>query len=284
MQIVKTIQQVRDAVAAAKAQGRSIGFVPTMGALHTGHASLIETAAKKCDFVVVSIFVNPTQFGPSEDFDKYPRDLDADSQLCRSAGADLIFVPEVSEMYPSQNTTWVDVDHLTDHLCGISRPGHFRGVTTVCSKLFNIVTPDFAFFGQKDAQQFIVIKRMVKDLNMSLRIVVCPTIRENDGLAISSRNQYLTPAQRKDAPLLYQALQKCSQLIQDGTRHCPQLIKAAQQVIDQSSDIQIEYLSICSTKTLETLEIITDNALIAVAARLGSTRIIDNLIIDLNKH
>lgn len=283
MQIIKTIQQLRDAVAGARAEKKTIGFVPTMGDLHAGHLSLVQAASEKCDFVVVSIFVNPTQFGPAEDFDKYPRDLDADSKLCRSAGVDIIFAPEPGEMYPTRSITWVDVDNLTDCLCGASRPGHFRGVTTVCSKLFNIVTPDLAFFGQKDAQQSIVLKRMVADLNMPLQILICPTIREPDGLAVSSRNRYLTAAQRKEAPILYQALKKCRQLIDSGTRDCPRIIEAARQTINQAPGIQIEYINICSTETLTDLDIVTGNVLIAVAARLGATRLIDNLIMDVNK-
>ena len=190
-----------------------------MGALHAGHISLIEAAKRKCDFVVVSIFVNPTQFGPGEDFQKYPRPLKTDLQLCRKAGVDLVFAPTAKEMYSSENLTWVDVEKLTEPLCGRFRPGHFRGVATVCAKLFNIVLPDIAFFGQKDAQQAIVIKRMVADLNMPLKIVICPTIREKSGLALSSRNQYLTDQQKQDAAAIYKSLQKCRQLIKSGVRN-----------------------------------------------------------------
>jgi len=192
MEIAKTIESVRSLVKAARSRGKKIGFVPTMGALHIGHISLIEAAVKTCDFVVVSIFVNPTQFGPGEDLEKYPRPIDADLEICRKGGVNVVFAPTAEQMYPAENLTWVDVEKLTEPLCGQSRPWHFRGVTTVCAKLFNIVAPDIAFFGQKDAQQAIVIKRMAADLNMPLEIVICPTIRQPDGLAVSSRNQYLT--------------------------------------------------------------------------------------------
>ena len=202
MNIVKTIDEIREQVRQARQRGLRIGFVPTMGALHAGHCSLIETARRQCSFVVVSIFVNPTQFGPTEDFSRYPRNLSADAAMCEKAGADVIFAPEDSVLYPTPQRAWVTVEKLTDNLCGRFRPGHFRGVTTVCMKLFNIVGADAAFFGQKDAQQVAVIRRMVADLNLPLQIVTCPTIREPDGLAMSSRNQYLSAEQRKQAVLL----------------------------------------------------------------------------------
>jgi len=196
MEVVRTIESVRDLVKTARSRGKKIGLVPTMGALHIGHISLIKAAVKGCDFVVVSIFVNPTQFSPGEDFERYPRPIDADMEICKEAGVDVVFTPTTEQMYQKENLTWVNVEKLTEQLCGRCRPGYFRGVTTVCAKLFNIVGSDFAYFGQKDAQQAIVIKRMVADLNMPLEIVVCPTVRERDGLAVSSRNQYLTEQQR----------------------------------------------------------------------------------------
>ena len=200
MEVAKTIESVRNLVKAARSRKKKIGLVPTMGALHIGHISLVEAAVKDYDFVVVSIFVNPTQFGPGEDFEKYPRPLEADLEICKKTGVDVVFNPAPEQMYPQKNLTWVTVEKLTEPLCGMSRPGHFRGVTTVCTKLFNIVEPDVAYFGQKDAQQAIVIKRMVADLNMPLKIIVCPTVREQSGLAVSSRNQYLSEQQKYDAP------------------------------------------------------------------------------------
>lgn len=282
MEVVKTIKEVRAAVSSARADGKRIGFVPTMGALHAGHVSLIDRAVADCDFVVVSIFVNPTQFGPNEDFDKYPRDLDVDAAICEKAGADVIFAPSASEMYPSQNSTWVDVEGITDHLCGASRAGHFRGVTTVCTKLFNIVCPDQAFFGQKDAQQAIVIKRMVADLNMPLEIVVCPTVRHEDGLALSSRNKYLSDAERKDALLISKALKACAKAIVCGENDAEKLVALMKSIISGGA-VNIEYLSIVDTRTLENVSEIEGQVLVAIAAKVGKTRLIDNIFVDLNK-
>jgi pantoate--beta-alanine ligase len=283
MELARTIESVRQSVAAAHAAGKRIGFVPTMGALHAGHVSLIEAAAKRCDFVVVSIFVNPTQFGPSEDFDKYPRDLEGDMSICARAGVDLVFAPSASEMYAQVNVTWVDVEKLTENLCGRSRPGHFRGVTTVCAKLFNIVSPDVAFFGQKDAQQALVIKRMVADLNMPLEIVVCPTVRDPDGLAISSRNQYLSVEERKDAVLLSESLAECEKLVASGQRESKVLIESMRKIISKSSKAQIEYISIVDTETLADIDVIAGQALVALAVKFGSTRLIDNVLVGLDK-
>jgi len=279
MESATTIEQVRQSVAAARTAGKRIGFVPTMGALHAGHVSLIEAAIGRCGYVVVSIFVNPTQFGPGEDFDKYPRDLEADMSICKQAGVDLIFAPSASKMYQKENITWVSVDKLTLNLCGKFRPGHFRGVTTVCAKLFNIVQPDIAFFGQKDAQQALVIKRMVADLNMPLQIVVCPTVREPDGLAVSSRNKYLSAEERKDAVLLSAALAECEKLVAAGQRSCEALIEAMRKIISESSKAQIEYISIVDTETLADIDVIEGRALVALAVKIGSTRLIDNVII-----
>lgn len=283
MEVTGKITDVRRFVAQTRGQGKSIGFVPTMGALHEGHVSLTEEAVRTCDYVVVSIFVNPTQFGPSEDFDKYPRDLEGDMSICARAGVDLVFTPSATEMYHEKNITWVNVEKLTLNLCGRSRPGHFRGVTTVCAKLFNIVTPDVAFFGQKDAQQAIVIKRMVADLNMPLQIEVCPTVREPDGLAVSSRNQYLSAEDRKDALLLSAALAECEKLVNAGQRNCKALIESMHKIISQSSKVQIEYISIVDTQTLADIDVIEDEALVALAAKFGSTRLIDNIFVGLDK-
>jgi len=280
MEIAKTIESVKGLVKAAYSQGKKIGLVPTMGALHIGHISLIKAAVKSCDFVVVSIFVNPTQFGPSEDLEKYPRPLEKDLEICRKNNVDLVFTPSPKEMYPSENLTWVDVDNLTEPLCGQSRPGHFRGVTTVCTKLFNIVQPDIAFFGQKDAQQTIVIKRMVADLNMPLDIVVCPTVREADGLAVSSRNQYLTEQQRKDAAYIFKSLKKCQEMIDAGTTNAQKVIIKMQEILQRVPSIEVEYASIVDAETLQNVDKITGKILTAVAVKIGSTRLIDNILMD----
>ena len=283
MKIAKTIKSLRSLTKAARQQGRKIGLVPTMGALHIAHISLIEAAAKRCDFVVVSIFVNPTQFGPGEDFEKYPRPLDADLQICREAGVDVVFMPASKEIYRAENLTWVDVEKLTEPLCGQFRQGHFRGVITVCAKLFNIVGPDIAFFGQKDAQQAIVIKRMVADLNMPLEIVACPTVRHDDGLAVSSRNQYLTSQQRKDAVLIYKSLQKCRRMIDSGQTETQNITAQMRQILNSVPSIEVEYVSIVDVETLLGIDRIAGKALAAVAVKIGSTRLIDNILIDLSR-
>lgn len=283
MNVTQNIESVRNHIRKARNQSKTIGLVPTMGALHMGHISLIRAAKQKCDYVVVSIFVNPTQFGPSEDFDKYPRPLEEDSKICDKEGVDRIFNPTVEEMYPEKNITWVNVEKLTDNLCGRFRPGHFRGVTTVCAKLFNIVMPDIAFFGQKDAQQSIVIKRMVADLNMPLEIVVCPTVREQDGLAVSSRNKYLSEQDRQDAVYIYKSLQKCREIVDSGCRKTETIIAEMRNILQQKSSIQIEYISIVDDKTLENIEYIQDKALVAIAVRIGKTRLIDNIPLDIGE-
>ena len=280
MEVAKTIESVRNLVKAARSRGKKIGFVPTMGALHIAHISLIEAAVKECDFIVVSIFVNPTQFGPAEDFEKYPRPLDADLEICSKAGVDVVFVPTQEQMYGRKNLTWVNVEKLTEPLCGRSRPQHFRGVTTVCAKLFNIVAPDVAYFGQKDAQQAIVVKKMVADLNMPLEIVICPTVRRPDGLAVSSRNQYLSEQQKKDAVLIYKSLQKCREMIDAGITDCETIITQMRKVLSQVPSIKIEYISIVDAETLQGLEKIAGKVLAAVACRIGPTRLIDNILVD----
>ncbi len=280
MEVAETIESVGSLVKAARSKGKKIGFVPTMGALHIGHISLIEAAVKECDFVVVSIFVNPTQFGPGEDFEKYPRPLDADLEMCRKAGVDVVFNPTPEQMYPVENLTWVNVEKLTESLCGQFRPGHFRGVTTVCAKLFNIVAPDIAYFGQKDAQQAIVIKRMVADLNMPLEIVICPTVREPNGLAVSSRNKYLTEQQKKDAANIYKSLQKCRQMIDDGVKETSEIITEMRKILTQVPSIEIEYISIVDASTLRNIDRIAGKVLTAVAVRIGPARLIDNILVD----
>jgi len=280
MEVAETIEAVREQVTAARKKGKKIGLVPTMGAFHRGHISLIERAAKDCDFVVVSIFVNPTQFGPGEDFEKYPRNFDADLEECRKAGIDLVFAPGTEQMYQTENLTWVNVEKLTEPLCGQFRPEHFRGVTTICAKLFNIVQPDIAFFGRKDAQQAIIIKRMVADLNMPLKIVICPTVRDSDGLALSSRNQYLNEQQRKDATLIYKSLQKCSRMIDAGITDSKEIITQMHAILYQAPSINIEYVGIVDPETLQLLDHITGRVLAAVAVRIGTARLIDNILVD----
>jgi len=280
MEVAETIESVRALVKAARAKGKKIGFVPTMGALHVGHISLIEAAVNDCDFVVVSIFVNPTQFGAGEDFEKYPRVMDADLEICTKARVDVVFAPTLQQMYPGENVTWVNVEKLTEPLCGWSRPGHFRGVTTVCAKLFNIVAADIAYFGQKDAQQAIVIRRMVADLNMPLEIVICPTIREPDGLAVSSRNQYLSERQKKDATRIYKSLQKCRLMLEDGVREPKKIVAEMRKILQQVPSIEIEYVSIVDADTLESIEKIAGRVLAAVAVRIGPARLIDNILLD----
>ena len=280
MKLAKTIRSVRALVQTARSRNQKIGLVPTMGAFHPGHISLIETAVKECDFVVVSVFVNPTQFGPAEDFKKYPRSLDTDLETCRKIGVDVVFAPSTEQMYPVQNLTWVNVEKLTESLCGQFRPEHFRGVTTVCAKLFNIIAPDIAFFGRKDAQQAVVIKRMVADLNMPLRIVVCPIVRGPDGLALSSRNQYLTEQQKKDATLIYSSLQKCREMVEAGIEDCTKIIAQMREVLNQAPSINIEYISIVDAETLQSISRITGKILAAVAVKIGTARLIDNILVD----
>ncbi|MGA2093562.1 MAG: pantoate--beta-alanine ligase [Sedimentisphaerales bacterium] len=281
MKVAKTIKAVRALVRAARTSGRTIGLVPTMGALHEGHISLIKRSVKNGDFVVVSIFVNPTQFGPREDFNKYPRPISADLKICKEQGVDVVFAPSAEEMYKAGTVTWVDVEKLSEPMCGEFRPGHFRGVATVCAKLFNIVCPDFAYFGQKDAQQAAIIKRMAADLNFPLKIVVCPTVRAADGLALSSRNQYLSAEERQDATCIYRALKAGEEMIKSGARSPKTIISRMRRIISASSALTgIDYISIVDADSLQGLNRIAGRALIAVAVRMGKTRLIDNIIVD----
>jgi pantoate--beta-alanine ligase len=283
MEMVGTIEAVRALVKAARSAGKSIGFVPTMGALHAGHVALIKAAVGQADFVVVSVFVNPAQFGPGEDFEKYPRPLAADIAICERSGADVVFAPAAAEIYLSDNLTWVSVDKLSELLCGRSRPGFFRGVATVCTKLFNIVQPDIAFFGQKDAQQAVVIKRMVQDLNMPLKIVVCPTVRQPSGLAESSRNQYLSEQQKKDAAVLYAALRKCEKMIRQGITSTESLVKEMRNMIEQVPSASIDYISIVDAESLQQLLRAEGRVLVALAVQLGPARLIDNIVVELER-
>ncbi|MDD5432920.1 MAG: pantoate--beta-alanine ligase [Candidatus Omnitrophica bacterium] len=265
-------------------KGKSIGFVPTMGALHEGHLSLIRQARKDNDIVVVSIFVNPAQFGPKEDFKKYPRNLFLDAALCRNAGVDFIFYPQAKEMYPKDFKTFVEVKELSDILCGATRPGHFRGVATVVTKLFNIVGPSIAYFGQKDAQQVAVIKAMVSDLDLPVKIKVMPTLRENDGLAMSSRNKYLNTAQRAQAQVLYRSLRIAKSLINQGIRDTGKIVRLMKQEIHKVKIAKIDYVSIVDTKNLTPIKEIKKECLMVLAVWIGNTRLIDNMVIIRRMH
>lgn len=280
MLVFTSINEIKDYLKKEKALGKTVGFVPTMGYLHNGHQSLINSAKKENDIVVVSIFVNPTQFGINEDFDKYPRDLANDQLLAAEAGADLIFAPSNDEMYPKGYQTFVEVNELTKTLCGKSRPTHFRGVTTVVSKLFNIINPSKAYFGQKDAQQVIVIKRMVKDLNMDIEIVICPIIREADGLAMSSRNVYLSKEAREQAIVLSYSLNYAREMIIKGERDAEKIKNKIISLINQKPFADIDYVSIVDTETLFELKQIDGTILIALAVKFDETRLIDNIIVE----
>lgn len=276
MKVVKTIKEVRDAVKEWKARGLSVGFVPTMGYLHEGHESLINKAVKNNDRVVVSIFVNPMQFGPTEDLDKYPRDLERDSKLCERAGANLIFHPEKEEMYFDDFSSYVDINGLSDELCGKSRPVHFRGVCTVVTKLFNIVNPDRAYFGEKDAQQLAIIRRFVRDLNIDVEIIGCPIIREEDGLAKSSRNTYLSKEERQAALILSQSLNLAKDAIASGERDSKVIIDLISKNIEKEPLAKIDYVEVVDSLSMEPVERIEKSVLVAIAVYIGKTRLIDN--------
>lgn len=277
MEIVTTVKEVRDRVKAWKKEGKQVGLVPTMGYLHEGHKSLIDKAVAENDAVVVSVFVNPMQFGPTEDLASYPRDLEADAKLCEAAGASLIFHPEPEEMYKDGFCSFVDMNGLTDALCGLSRPVHFRGVCTVVNKLFNIVQPDKAYFGEKDAQQLAVIKRMVTDLNMDIEIVGCPIIREADGLAKSSRNTYLSPESRKQAVILSKAIFLGKKMVEDGERDAAKIKKAMTDLINTMPLATIDYVEIVDGMTMQSIDTLKGDILCAIAVNIGGeARLIDN--------
>jgi pantoate--beta-alanine ligase len=277
--VASTIAETRARVAVARKAGRRVGFVPTMGALHAGHAALIRAARAECDYTVVSIFVNPTQFGPGEDYSRYPRTLDADRELSAAVGTDLIFAPTPEEMYPPDSHTLVEVMGVQDVLCGASRPGHFRGVATVVLKLFNIVQPDIAYFGQKDAQQAVVIRRMVKDLNVPVTIHVHPTVRESDGLAMSSRNRYLDPTRRMHATSLHRALKRVEELFARGERRASELEREMTAILTATPGAQSDYARVVDAETLDSISQIDRPALAAVAVFFGGTRLIDNTLL-----
>ena len=277
MRAVHTVKEIQEALK----DRHSAGLVPTMGALHAGHARLIETARKQSSTVVVSIFVNPLQFGANEDYGRYPKTFEADLEICRQSGVDLVFAPSVEEMYPVPNAPRVDVPaQLTEHLCGPFRPGHFQGVATVVLRLFDILKPSRAYFGEKDAQQLVVIRRVVRDRNLPIEIVAVPTVRERDGLALSSRNKYLSHGERQIAPFLYKALQEAARLIRSGDKDPAQVRKSALRLLDEDLGIRVEYFEIVDPEHLQPVETIDGPVLIATAAWLGTTRLIDNVVVE----
>lgn len=279
MKICNTIEEMRSACREAKRGGKRLGFVPTMGALHEGHLSLVRAAKVSCDAVAASIFVNPLQFGPREDLGKYPRDFERDRALFEKESVELLFAPTVEEMYPSGAVTRVEVEGLSDRLDGRSRPGHFRGVTTVVAKLFHIVQPDAAFFGQKDAAQLAIIRRMVRDLNFPVEIIAGPIVRERDGLAMSSRNAYLTAEGRKDALVLHHSLLCVKKLWEEGERDPSKLIAAGREEVAKVKSVRLDYFEIVDADSLDSVENVAAGALVAVAAMVGETRLIDNTVL-----
>jgi len=279
MRICNTIDDMRAACRAARRGGQRLGFVPTMGALHEGHLSLVRAARAACDIVAASIFVNPLQFAPNEDLAKYPRTFERDRELLAREGVELLFAPSTEEMYPAGAVTWVTVEELSGKLDGRSRPGHFRGVTTVVAKLFHIVEPDAAFFGQKDAAQVAIIRRMVRDLNLPVEIVACPIVREPDGLAMSSRNAYLDEQQRKQALVLHRALLRVQKSWEGGERDAAKLAAAGRKEFAEEKSVRLDYLEIVDPHNLDSLTSTSQGALIAVAAFVGTTRLIDNILL-----
>lgn len=280
MKLIHSISQMRQLSRRLRRQGARLGLVPTMGALHEGHLSLVRAAKVKSDLVAVSIFVNPTQFGPNEDFARYPRSLEKDCELLEREGVEFVFAPSAEEMYPSGAVTWVTIEELSERLCGKSRPGHFRGVATVVAKLFNVVEPDIAFFGQKDAAQVAVLKRMVRELNFPVEVEVCPIVRESDDLALSSRNAYLTADERRMALVLHASLQRAQKLFHDGERDAPKIVSEAKKAFVLQPAVRLDYFEIVDPDTLEPISTINNRSLVAVAAFVGSTRLIDNILLE----
>ncbi len=279
LNIYATIEEMRAACRALRQEGKRLGFVPTMGALHEGHLSLVRAAKAACDVVAVSIFVNPAQFGPNEDLAKYPRPFERDRELLEKEGVELLFAPPVAEMYPPGAMTWINVEKLSDKLDGGSRPGHFRGVTTVVAKLFHIVEPDEAFFGQKDAAQVAIVRRMVWDLNLPVEITACPIVREADGLAMSSRNAYLAPQQRKQALVLHRSLMRVKRMAEQGERRAAALIAAAREEFAGEPAARLDYVEVVDPNSLDPVNDVARGALVAVAAWVGGTRLIDNILL-----
>ncbi|HAA85412.1 MAG TPA: pantoate--beta-alanine ligase [Kosmotogaceae bacterium] len=279
MNIIRDVQKMKEYSLELRLRRETIGFVPTMGYLHRGHLELVKRALAENDVTVVSIFVNPTQFGPGEDFDTYPRDEARDLQLLEELGVDCVFVPSEHEIYPEGYSTYVHVERLTDYLCGAKRPGHFRGVATVVTKLFNIVSPEKAYFGQKDAQQFRVLRRMVLDLNMSVTMVEIPTVREEDGLAMSSRNRYLSKSERKEALLIREALDRGLQMIKEGTYSVSEIRDELGRILRKGKHVFVDYIEIVDEKNLNPVERLDNDVILAIAVFVGKTRLIDNEVI-----
>ena len=279
LRICTTIKEMRAACRAARHAGKRLGFVATMGALHEGHLSLVRAVKASCDLVAASIFVNPTQFGPNEDLAKYPRSFERDRELLEKEGVELLFAPSVEELYPPGAMTWVTVEELSSKLDGSSRPGHFRGVTTVVAKLFHIIEPDASFFGQKDAAQVAIIRRMVRDLHLPVEIVVCPIMRESDGLAMSSRNAYLDPQQRRQALTLHRSLLRVKQLADQGEHSTAKLIAAGREEFAPETSVRLDYFEIVDAETLDAVADVSRGALVAVAAFVDTTRLIDNIVL-----
>ena len=287
MKIIHELKEMKEWSMSVRAEGKTLGFVPTMGALHEGHLSLVREAKKNTDVVVVSIFVNPAQFGPNEDFDRYPRDAGGDLKLLEREKADAVFLPDLMTIYPEGYRTYVEVEHLTDHLCGAGRPGHFRGVTTVVAKLFNLVRPDKAFFGRKDFQQLVVIAKMVEDLNMDTEVIGCPIVREQDGIAMSSRNRYLSEAERNQGLLLSKTLRMVRELMEDPHLSLDEVKKAALAFLEEKSNesFELEYIEWVNAKDLEVIEELEGfdgEITVAMAARVGRTRLIDNMQVEVH--
>jgi pantoate--beta-alanine ligase len=278
MKIIRTIRAMKRHAEQLRRRGKVIGFIPTLGALHKGHLLLMQKARRQCDIVIASIFVNPTQFGPHEDYRRYPRDQKGDAKKCKTAGVDILFVPSARMMYPPAHRTQVSLRSLGDILEGMSRPGHFTGVATVVLKLFNIIHPDRAYFGQKDYQQTVVIRRMVKDLHLNTRIMVTPTVREADGLAMSSRNLYLSKEQRRQATILWKALKEAKKAVQQGVKEASKVRSMMIHRIAQEPHVKIDYVAVVDPETLEEVSNISGPALLALAVRIGKTRLIDNII------
>ncbi|MBL7158114.1 MAG: pantoate--beta-alanine ligase [Candidatus Omnitrophica bacterium] len=282
LKVITEIDKMKTYAKIMRKDSKVIGFVPTMGYFHEGHLSLMRAARKQCDTVIVSVYVNPAQFAPYEDFTKYPRQIKRDEELARTEGADVIFVPRDEDMYPEGYSTYVNVEGLTEKLCGKARPGHFRGVTTVVMKLFEIVKPEIAYFGQKDAQQAFVIQKMIKDLNLDITMKILATVREKDGLAMSSRNSYLKKTERKEAPIVYQALLGAERMVQAGENSAKVMTKAMRETIKKASSAKIDYISVVDTESLEDVATIKNEALVTAAVLIGKTRLIDNIIVNTN--
>ena len=279
MEVIETVERMQESADEFRSAGYTVALVPTMGYLHEGHLELMRVGRKHSDRLIVSIFVNPAQFGPTDDFGEYPRDTEGDLKKAREVGADVVFMPSVEEMYPEVSQTKVHVEKVTQHLCGISRPGHFEGVTTVVCKLFNATKPHMAVFGQKDYQQLTVISRMVEDLNMDIEIIGVHTVREQDGLAMSSRNSYLSPEERKSALCLKKSLDLAGRMFQDGEKTASVIREAVESLIKGHAFTEIDYVTLCDPATLEDIETLGDNCLLALAVRIGNTRLIDNCLL-----